>query len=80
MFLPTCPDLRALRELIVSPYLRSQVQVQARRVRLFFSGIYEYVYFHIIHFLYLIQVDTVGVIRAKVNVVTAGFDQHGVQF
>ena len=27
MLLPTCPDLKAIRELIVSPYLRSQVQV-----------------------------------------------------
>ena len=28
MLLPTCPDLRALRELTVSPYLRSQIQVE----------------------------------------------------
>ena len=50
MFLPTCPDLRALRELIVSPYMRSQVQT-----------------------------DTVGVVRAKVSVVTSGFEHYGVQ-
>ena len=37
MFLPTCPDLRALRELIVSPYLRSQVQVYSIRVHLHFD-------------------------------------------
>jgi hypothetical protein len=28
MILPSCPDLRSIRELTVSPYLRSQLQVR----------------------------------------------------
>lgn len=29
MLLPTCPDLKSLRELVVSPYLRSQIETDS---------------------------------------------------
>ena len=46
-----------------------------------FSGnIRIHVSSHIVHLYICLQVDTVGVIRTKMHVVTAGFEQHGVQF
>lgn len=76
LLLPAYPDLKAIRELSVSPYLRSQFKVSTPSV----ASIDGRAMLELCAcFVFAVQCEEAGLVRLSVFTLSNGFEQHGVQ-
>ena len=69
--LPVSPDLRSIRELSISPYLRSQIQVV--------SNLFCLLSFHSFRPHLIKKAEAVGCVQLQMNTVVIGMEEKGIR-